>query len=282
MRQEKLARHYRGLSVFITGAASGIGLGLAQALAQTGARVVLTDQDGGAAESAAALIRRSGGDARAMTLDVTDAAAFEAAFARAWSELGGVDLLFNNAGIGAAADARDMSLEFWRRLVEINLMGVIHGVQAAWARMADAGSGHIVNTASAFGLLPGPLYAGYTATKHAVVGLSRALRGEGDDLGVRVTAVCPGFIRTRILDNALVAGLDRSRAEEIIPFRFIDVDDAVQTILDGVARNRARIVFPWEMRLLWWADRVAPWAVDWMTAKSAARYRKLGRAAGSA
>ncbi len=282
MRGEKLFRYYRGRSALVTGAASGIGLGLCGALAEAGARVVVTDRDAAAAEETAARIRRAGGDARAMALDVTDAAAFEAVFGEAWTQLGGVDLLFNNAGIGAAADARDMSLEFWRRLVEINLMGVIHGVQAAWTKMADAGSGHIVNTASAFGLLPGPLYAGYTATKHAVVGLSRALRGEGRDLGIRVTAVCPGFIRTRILDNALVAGLDRSRAEEIIPFRFLEVDDAVAAILSGVARNRARIVFPWEMRLLWRVDRLAPWLVDWVTAKTAARYRKLGRPPGAA
>jgi short-subunit dehydrogenase len=158
-------------------------------------------------------------------------------------------------------------------VVDINLMGVIHGCQAAWPRMTSAGRGQIVNVASAFGLLPGPMYAAYSATKHGVVGLSRSLRAEGRDLGIDVTAVCPGFIRTRILDNALMIGIDRESAEATVPFRFMDVEPAIAAILRGVARNRSLVVFPWEMRLLWWLDRLAPALVDRVSAATAARYR---------
>jgi NAD(P)-dependent dehydrogenase (short-subunit alcohol dehydrogenase family) len=266
---------FRGKAAFITGAASGIGLGLARALAATGARVRMTDVDGVACEAAAASLCALGHDASATVLDVRDGPAFSSAFETAWRELGGIDLLFNNAGIGAAADARDMTPEIWQRVVDINFMGVIHGCHAAWPRMAASGGGQIVNIASAFGLLPGPLYAAYSATKHGVVGLSRSLRAEGSALGIGVTAVCPGFIRTRILDNAVVVGVDRGRAEAAIPFRFLDADAAVATILRGVARNRALVVFPWEIRLLWWLDRLAPSLVDRLSVSIARRYRGL-------
>lgn len=264
---------FGGKSIFITGGASGLGLGLARAFAAAGACVRMTDVDGDACEAAAAGIRAAGHEATAGQLDVRDGGAFSDAFDAAWQEYGRVDFLVNNAGIGAAADARDMTPELWRRVVETNLMGVIHGCHAAWRRMADAGSGGIVNIASAFGLLPGPLYAAYSATKHGVVGLSRSLRAEGRALGIGVTAVCPGFVRTRILDNALMIGVDRDTAERAVPFRFIEVDAAVTAILRGVARNSSLVVFPWEMRLLWWLDRLAPPLVDRISAAAAGRYR---------
>lgn len=273
MNDAALRRSYGGKAVFITGAASGIGLGLAIRLASAGARVRLSDRDGPACASAAAALRGAGHEAVAVQLDVRDADAFESAFAAAWRDLGQVDLLFNNAGIGAAADARDMTPDVWRRVVEINLLGVMNGCQAAWQRMASAGGGRIVNIASAFGLLPGPLYAAYSATKHGVVGLSRSLRAEGRALGIGVTAVCPGFIHTRILHNALMVGVDRDTAEAAVPFRFISVEAAVERILGGVARDRSLLVFPWEMRLLWWLDRLAPALLDRASAAAAKRYR---------
>ena len=269
-------QEFSGKTAFVTGAASGLGLGMAQLLAASGARVVLADVDADACEAAARAILASGGRAESTPLDVRDAQLFEERFAAAWEAHGRIDLLFNNAGIGAAGDARDVELDTWRRVVEINLMGVIHGCHAAWQRMAAAGGGQIVNTASAFGLLPGPLYAAYTATKHGVVGLSRALRAEGRDLGIGVTAICPGFVRTRILDNAVMAGVERARVEAAVPFRFLDAEVAVRKILRGVARNRARVVFPWEIRLLWWLDRLSPAAVDAVSAMAARRYRRMG------
>ena len=169
MAEEKLARAFGGKTVFITGAASGIGLALSRALAGAGARVLMTDVDGAAAELAAESLRTSGLDAAAAQLDVCDGAAFRCVFDSAWDRYAGIDLLFNNAGIGAAGDARDLDLETWRQVVEINLMGAIHGCHAAWPRMAAAGGGQVVNIASAFGLLPGPLYTAYSATKHGVV-----------------------------------------------------------------------------------------------------------------
>lgn len=275
MAEQKLVRAFGGKTAFVTGAASGIGLGLSRALAEAGARVMMTDVDGAACELAAESLRAAGLDAEAAQLDVCDGPAYRCVFDSAWARYGRIDLLFNNAGIGAAGDARDLELHTWRQVVEINLMGAIHGCHVAWPRMAAAGGGQVVNIASAFGLLPGPLYSAYSATKHGVVGLSRSLRAEGRDLGIGVTAVCPGFIRTRILDNAVMVGVDRARAEAAVPFRFLDAEPAVGAILGGVRRNRALVVFPWEIRLLWWLDRLAPPLVDAVSALAARRYRAL-------
>ena len=276
MARDDFSAAFGGKTIFMTGAASGIGLGLSRALAAAGAQLLMTDVDGEACESAAARLRAEGWNASASALDVRDGAAFQATFDQAWASHGRIDLLFNNAGIGAAGDARDVTAEIWQRVIDINLAGVIHGCHAAWPRMAAAGGGQVVNVASAFGLLPGPLYAAYSAAKHGVVGLSRSLRAEGSALGIGVTAVCPGFIRTRILDNAVLVGVDRARVEAAIPFRFMDADDAVSRILRGVRRNRSLVVFPWEIRLLWWLDRVSPGLVDALSAAAARRYRALG------
>lgn len=276
MARKDFSAAFGDKTIFITGAASGIGLGLSRALAAAGARLLMTDVDGDACKAAAEQLRAAGGDVSGEALDVRDGAAFQAAFDEAWTRYGRIDTLFNNAGIGAAGDARDLAPEVWQRVLDINLAGVIHGCNAAWPRMAGAGGGQVVNVASAFGLLPGPLYAAYSAAKHGVVGLSRSLRAEGSALGIGVTAVCPGFIRTRILDNAVIVGIDRSRAEAAIPFRFMDTEDAVRRTLLGVERNRALVVFPWEIRLLWWLDRLSPPLVDAISAAAARRYRKLG------
>lgn len=233
----------------------------------------MTDLDGPACVSAAEAIRAAGHEASAAQLDVSDGAAFTAAVEDAWRTHGRIDVLVNNAGIGAAADARDMTPELWRQVMAVNFMGVIHGCQAVWPRMAASGGGQVVNIASAFGLLPGPLYAAYSATKHGVVGLSRSLRAEGRALGIGVTAVCPGFIETRIFDNAVLIGVERDAARAAVPFRFVDIDTAIDRTLRGVARNRGLVVFPWEIRLLWWLDRLAPSVVDRLSAAAAGRYR---------
>ena len=129
---------------------------------------------------------------RAERVDVTDAVAVQRLVDGTVAREGRLDLLFNNAGIAVFADARDTSLEDWNRLIDVNLRGVVHGVAAAYPLMVRQGSGHIVNTASAAGLLPSPANIAYAATKHAVVGLSLTLRAEAVHHGVGVSVICPG------------------------------------------------------------------------------------------
>ena len=188
-------------------------------LAKRGAVVVLADMDGDRAGAVAESIRVAGGRAHARTIDVTDAAAVEAMVASVKDEHGRIDFMFNNAGISMAGEMRFIGLADWNRIIDINLRGVVHGVNAVYPIMLAQRSGHIVNTASINGLVPLPLAGPYNATKHAVVGLSSALRAEAAGLGVRVSTVCPGFIDTPMKDNMKYVEMDKVAGQRALPFR---------------------------------------------------------------
>ncbi|MCB1749573.1 MAG: SDR family oxidoreductase [Gammaproteobacteria bacterium] len=244
---------FDGQVAIVTGGASGIGRALGHALAARGAAVVLADIDGAGAAAVAAAI---GPRASAHALDVTDAAAVSGLVTDTAARHGRLDLVFNNAGIAVTGDARDLELAHWRRVVEVNLMGVVHGSHAAYRLMAAQGSGHIVNIASLAGLVPFPSNVPYSTTKHAVVGLSRSLRIEGEDLGVRVSVVCPGFVESNIYAAAEAVNLPADDLARDIPFRKVPAEAAARRILDGVLRNEAVIVFPGYARLSWALDRI--------------------------
>lgn len=246
---------FREKVCIITGAASGIGRGLGEALARQGARVVLTDIDGDGVERVASAI---GERAMARRLDVADAAGVEALVREVVAAYGRLDYIFNNAGFAVHGEMLDSTLEQWRRIVDVNLMGVVHGSLAAYRVMAEQGHGHIVNTASLAGLIGAVSFSSYAMTKSAVVMLSRMLRFEAADRGVRVTAVCPGFIKTGIYENSTYNRVTQQDAFRQIPFPLVELDVAIEKILHGVARNKEVIVFPAYARILWWLTRVAP------------------------
>jgi NAD(P)-dependent dehydrogenase (short-subunit alcohol dehydrogenase family) len=249
---------------FITGGASGIGRALGEALARDGAAVVLADLNRTLAEDAAATITRRGGRARAVALDVRDAGAFRAAIDETVATCGRLDYLFNNAGICVTADARDLRLEHWREVLDVNLNGVIHGVDAAYPVMVRQGFGHIVNTASLAGLLPTPGILPYVASKHAVVGLSTSLRCEAAPHGVRVSVVCPGLIDTPIVRNSRYVNVDVDALLAALPVKPYDVGRCAQAILEGVRRNRPIIVVTWQAQLFAALWRLSPPVVLWI------------------
>ena len=183
----------------VTGAASGIGRALAEILAERGVDVVLADRQLELAEEVAGGIRKRGGTATAQELDVRDCERFDRVVAQTVERSGRLDYLFNNAGIGVSAEIKDYEPADWDDVFDVNLRGVAYGIQAAYPRMIRQGFGHIVNTASMAGLISGGFMASYTASKHAVVGLSRTLRIEAKQYGVKVSVVCPGVIRTKSL-----------------------------------------------------------------------------------
>ena len=188
---------YQGKTAIVTGGASGIGRALSEELARRGARVVIADRQ----TELAAEIADTIPDARAVPLDVRDADAFAEAVGEVAQREGRVDLLFNNAGIGIGGEIRNHQLADWTDTFDVNLLGVVHGIQAAYPVMIAQGGGHIVNTASMAGLVAMGNLAAYSATKHAVVGISKALRIEGRALGVRCSVLCPGAIATQICDS---------------------------------------------------------------------------------
>ena len=165
--------------------------------------MVCTDIDGDAAERTAAAL---GASARSARLDVTDAAAVQAAVDEVVDRAGRLDLMFNNAGIVWGGDTELLTLDQWNAIIDVNIRGVVHGVAAAYPLMVRQGHGHIINTASMAGLTAAGQITSYVMTKHAVVGLSLALRSEAVSRGVGVLVVCPAAVETPILDKGAVGG----------------------------------------------------------------------------
>ncbi len=241
----------------VTGAASGIGRALSQELARRGAVVVMADVNAGMVEEAARSITAAGGRAHAAVLDVTDAAAVKRLVHDTAAAHGRLDYLFNNAGIGVGGEALDFELEDWRRVIEVNLFGAVHGVAAAYPLMVRQGHGHIVNTASLAGLTPAPGEISYTASKYGIVGLSTALRIEAAHHGVKVSVVCPGLIATPIFEHVKMIKVDRAQIIKLLGKGF-PPERCAQAVLRGVESNRAIIVVTGLAKTLYWMQRLSP------------------------
>ena len=259
-------RVFDGATAFITGGASGIGRALGEELAKRGSEVVLADLQIELAEDVASGIRAAGGKATALKLDVTDFSAVESLLRETVERTGGLDYMFNNAGITIAGPISLHTIEDWNRIIDVNLRGVVNGVQAAYQIMLNQGFGHIVNTASAGGLVPNVLSPSYTTTKYAVVGLSRVLRAEAAAEGIRVSVLIPGFVRTPMLEGGkygktlmdLSPEQERELRDTFEKLKPMSPDTFAGKALDAIAKNKAIIVVPSWWKLLWWIDRLSP------------------------
>jgi NAD(P)-dependent dehydrogenase (short-subunit alcohol dehydrogenase family) len=259
MRPQKLAAKV----ALITGGASGIGRAIAEELASRGAEVVLADRQTDLAREVADGIRARGGGAEVVDLDVRDPASFRRAALDVRRRLGRIDFLFNNAGIGVAGDIASYTQADWDDVIDVNLRGVTHGIQAVYPAMVAQGSGHIVNTASMAGLVATPGEASYVATKHAVVGLTRSLRIESVHHGVRASVLCPGAIRTPILTGGRYGRINLGVSDEHIMrlwerLRPMAPDVFARRAVDAVLRNEAIIVLPSWWKVFWYLDRFSP------------------------
>jgi NAD(P)-dependent dehydrogenase (short-subunit alcohol dehydrogenase family) len=275
--------------VIVTGGGSGIGQALCQELGQRGSMVIVASLHEDHAKRVASAITQNSGHAHAVQVDVSREEDVERLIDETVSEYGRLDYFFNNAGIAIFGDARDLTLEQWRRVFEVNFYGVLFGTVIAYPIMARQGFGHIVNVASAAGLFPGPINAPYCTSKYAIVGLSLSLRVEGADLGVKVSVVCPGYVRTNIYQAATVVNVPpgqrgamtpremmyASKAARTImnPRKRMDASKAAQTILGGVSRNQAIIAFPAGVRLVWRLYRLSPHLLDRFLLNSTRTFR---------
>jgi NAD(P)-dependent dehydrogenase (short-subunit alcohol dehydrogenase family) len=195
-------RDLAGKTAFVAGGASGIGLAMGRALAEAGMRVMLADIEAKPLEHAIDAFKGNLPEMRGIVCDVRDYAAVEHAAHMTVEAFGKVHVVCNNAGVSGASGADNVSLQDWRWVIDINLMGVVHGVKAFLPLLKSHGEGgHIVNTASMAGFLSGTGFGAYTASKFAVVGISEALATELEPQGIGVSVLCPGWVATRISES---------------------------------------------------------------------------------
>lgn len=263
---------FTGKITLLTGGGSGIGRAVAQELGRRGSLVVVTDLDGDRAARVASSIREAGGQAASEPLDVVDAAAFKRLVERTVDEHGRLDYLFNNAGVGVTGEVRDLPEGGWDHVIDVNLRGVIHGIEAAYPQMIRQGSGHIFNMACIAGLVPFPMTAPYCATKHAVVALSTALRAEAAPLGVKISVVCPGTVDTGMFEAIDYFRVNKQAIVSGIRPALMPVEKCARAILAGVRRNKAIITITLHARFVWWLYRLAPRLFLWVTTRS---YRQV-------
>jgi NAD(P)-dependent dehydrogenase (short-subunit alcohol dehydrogenase family) len=240
--------------VVVTGAASGIGRATSEAFARRGATVICADIDDEGARRVAAHLDDLGGHGHAQRLDVGGCDSWEAFAAMVAAEHGPPDVLVNNAGIGMGGPFLDHSAEDWRRITDVNLLGVVHGCRLFGAQMvaAQAEGGHrrrhIVNVASASGFTPNRHMAAYAATKAAVIMLSECLRADLSSDGIGVSVICPGFIATDIYQHSRFVGLDPADAADLVR-RVTGLSErwmpgpglVADRILDAVDRDRPMV-----------------------------------------
>lgn len=192
-------RELSGKTAFVTGGASGIGLALGRAFAEAGMKVMLADVEADALNAAVKSLHNIGPEVRGIDCDVADAASVARAAQATFDAFGNVHVVCNNAGVAAGGGIEDISLDSWRWVLDVNLMGVVHGIRAFLPHMRAHGEGgHIVNTASMAGMQSGLGFSPYTASKFAVVGMSEGLAPQLAPFGIGVSVLCPGFVRTRI------------------------------------------------------------------------------------
>ena len=219
-----------GKKAIVTGAARGIGLAIARRLAAGGATVALTDVNGPGAEEAAASL---GAGHVGFALDVTDAEAVQAGFERAHEELGGLDVVVNNAGIEIGKPLVETSTEEFRALLDINVIGVFHGIKSGAAMLGEGGV--IINMSSVAGIAGVPLLGGYCASKAGVRRLSETAAVELAAAGLRVVAVCPAFVDTAMVDRLVPAveamtGVPFGALAEMKQGRLGEVEDVAEAV----------------------------------------------------
>lgn len=287
-------RSVKDRKCLVTGAASGIGRATALLCAREGAELFLTDLDAKALDAVAGEIRAAGGRvAMARALDIADAAAVAAFAGDIHAAHGGLDVIMNIAGIAVWGRIDQLTLDQWRRVVDVNLMGPVHVMQAFLPPMIAARrGGHLVNVSSAAGLFGLPWHAAYSASKFGLRGISEVLRFDLARHRIGVTLVCPGAVRTGLVNTVVIQGID-AQDPELAGLRAqfarlaITPERAARAILRGIERRRALVFTSFDVRLGYWSQRFFPWGYEWVMhwlnrRLHAVARRAAARAAGTA
>lgn len=225
-------RELAGKTAFVTGGASGIGLALGRAFLQAGMKVMLADIETDALQAAVDSLRAVGQAVSGVKCDVSDPDSVERAARATCEAFAKVHVVCNNAGVAGGGGIDPVALDGWRWVLDVNLMGVVHGIRSFLPHLRAHGEGgHIVNTASMAGLLPPQWFNPYAASKFAVVAMSEGLAAQLKPLGIGVSVLCPGFVRTRISESG------RNRPERYGPRRTLDPSSPAGALAAWIAER---------------------------------------------
>src|SRR5664279_3878847 len=225
-------RELAGKTAFVTGGASGIGLAMGRAFAEAGMQVMLADIETEALAAAVKSLHNFGPAVRGVICDVADHASVEHAAKASFDAFGNVHVVCNNAGVAAGGGIDNISLDNWRWVLDVNLMGVVHGVRSFLPHIRSHGEGgHIVNTASMAGMINGMGFSPYAATKFAVVSMSEGLAPQLTPVGIGVSVRCPGFVRTGIGESG------RNRPDRYGPTQPLDPSSPAAALVAEIARR---------------------------------------------
>lgn len=253
-----LTARYPRRRAFITGAASGLGLALAEELARDGWRIGLADVQEHRLQRAALQVRALGGNATPYPLDVTDAAAFHETAQTFVTAHDGVDLVINNAGIATGGWFDETSLADWEATLDVNLRGVLHGCQSFVAPLLRQGQGHLINIASLAAVANAPMMSAYNVSKAGVRSLSETLYHELGPQGVDVSVVLPAFFRSALADGARGSVQAQDLTHKLVNESGSSAADVAAHLLREAAHAPLHICYPRSSRLFWWWKRLAP------------------------
>ncbi|MEO8876258.1 MAG: SDR family oxidoreductase [Polyangiaceae bacterium] len=246
----------------VTGGGSGLGRGFCAQIAARGGRVVVSDIDEAGGSETVSILKSRGAEAYFVKCDVARASEVEALAKRAEELLGGVDLIVNNAGVATVGPVGEVPIDDWQWLMGINLFGVVYGCHAFVPRFKKQKHGHIINVASAAGLLSAPNMGPYNVSKAGVVSLSETLFAELKNHDIGVTVLCPTFFKTNILkssrDHAGGAKGARKIAEKAMEEAKLTVDDVARIALDAADAGTLYVVPQADGRWAWRLKRLSP------------------------
>lgn len=259
-------KFFGGKIILITGAGSGIGRATALQLAEYETHLILCDLNAEAVQQTAVEAQAKGAAVETHTVDVSDWDDMQALSAKVHKTHRALDILVNNAGVGLGGDFLSTPVADWQWVIGINLMGVVHGCKLFAPAMVAQGRGHIVNLASAAGYYAAPDMTAYSASKHAVMGLSESLRAEMSGHGIGVSAICPGIINTNIVAAGRMHGATGTAQEKISAFyrrRNYGPEKVAEAIVGAIENNRAVTPVSPEAWMMYGAKRFTPGLLDW-------------------